>query len=603
VAPGTACSRAATTRTWIISDDLPLIVDPQLGHAPRVAYAERWAAALLLLMAVAMLGTIARKSITNDETVHIPAGYYHLVAGVFHLNSEHPPLAKMWAALPLLLIQPEQPPAADARAATAMELSLIATFRFWLDNVRRFEQISFWTRVPMIAVTIALGWLVFVTTRRLFGERAALLATVLFATEPTLLAHGRAVHTDVPAALAYLAFCLALGASWEAPSLRRATVLGLVSGVALATKFSLCALVGPVLAVSMGAQWWRAGPGAVRRRVAGHALVVAALALLVVNFVYGFQRPPLLPGDVRWVGMQTPAIVDPILRAIAWLSTLLPTYFLFGIYNVAAHDWHGHSAYLLGRYSDRGWWWYFPAAFALKTSLPFLLAALGGLGWGLWAAIRRRRRAAWLLVPPCLLYLALAMTGHINIGVRHLLPAYPFLIILGGAALDMLLRAPRARLLARAAVTGVLLWAGVEAVRAYPDYMTYMNPIARHEPRYRYLSDSNIEWGDEVKELADYLKSRGQTRVRAALLGGWLTLRMYGVELIDLLDRASGEVRTEYVALGASFLNGSTVPGAGPGSGRETNEARLNYFAAYRARTPEKVFAHAIYLYRVDARP
>jgi hypothetical protein len=587
-----------------LTGDSASALAPDSGHAPRVASAERWAAALLLLMAVAMLGTIARKSITNDETIHIPAGYYHLVAGAFHLNNEHPPLAKMWAALPLLLIQPEEPPLADDRAATALELSYHALSRFWRDNVRRFEQISFWTRVPMIAVTIALGWLVFVTTRRLFGERAALLATALFAAEPTLLAHGRAVHTDVPAALVYLAFCLTLCASWEGPSLRRATVLGLVSGVALATKFSLCVLVGLGLAVSVGAQWRRAGPGAARRRVVGHALVVSVLALLVVNLAYGFQRPALIPGDVRWVGIQTPAMVDPILRAIAWLSTLLPTYFLFGLYNVAAHDWHGHSAYLLGRYSDRGWWWYFPAAFVLKTSLPFLLVALGGLGWGLWAAIRRRRRAAWLLVAPCLLYLALAMKAHINIGVRHLLPAYPFLIILGGAALDALLRARRARPVARAAVIGVLLWAGLEAVRAYPDYMTYMNPIARYEPRYRYLSDSNVEWGDEVKELADYLKSRGQTRVRAALLGGWLTLRMYGVEFVDLFDRPPGEVpRTEYVALGASFLNGSTVPGAGPGSGRETNEARLDYFAAYRTRVPEKVFAHAIYLYRGDARP
>jgi hypothetical protein len=350
-----------------------------------VAYAERWAAALLLLMAVAMHGTIARKSITHDETTHIPAGYYQLVAGAFHLNNEHPPLARLWAALPLLLIRPEVPPLADDRTATAMELSYHAQMRFWLDNVRRFERISFWTRVAMIGVTIALGWIVFVITRRLFGARAALLATALFATEPTLLAHGRVVHTDVPAALAYLAFCLALYASWEAPSLRRATVLGLVGGVALATKFSLCALVGLGLAVSVGAQWWRAGPGAARRRVVGHALVAAALALLVVNLVYAFQRPALLPGDVRWVGIQTPAAVDAVLRAIAWLSALLPTYFLFGIYNVAAHDWHGHSAYLLGRYSDRGWWWYFPAAFVLKTALPCLLVALGGLGWGLWA--------------------------------------------------------------------------------------------------------------------------------------------------------------------------------------------------------------------------
>lgn len=569
-----------------------------------MAYADRWAGALLLLMAIAMLGTIARKSITNDETIHIPAGYYHLVASNFYLNNEHPPLAKMWAALPLLLVQPEEPPPVDDKAATAGELSFSVLSRFWPDNAARFEQISFWTRVPMIALTVALGWLVFLTTRRWFNDRAALLAVALFATEPTMLAHGRTVHTDVPAALVYLAFVLALYAYRGRPGPRQAALLGLISGAALATKFSLSVLVVPVLAVSVAAQLWQAGDGAARRRAAGHAVAVAALALLVVNLTYHFQRPALLPGDVQWVASQTPALSGPIMRGISWLSTLFPTYFLFGFYNVALHDSSGHSAFLLGRYSDTGWWWYFPAAFVLKTSLPFLVVAVAALGWGLWAAVGQRHRAARLLIVPCLLYLALAMKGHINIGVRHLLPAYPFLFILGGAVLDTLLQAPRAALIARAAVIGTLLWAGVEAFRAYPDYMTYMNQIAWREPRYQYLSDSNTEWGDEVKDLADYLKARGQTRVRAALLGGWLTLPLYGIGFVDMFDRPPGEVpQTTYVALGASFLNGSTVPGGGPGSGRDTNETRINYFAAYRGKTPEKVFAHSIYLYRVDARP
>jgi hypothetical protein len=327
------------------------------------------------------------------------------------------------------------------------------------------------------------------------------------------------------------------------------------------------------------------------------------VTLLVVNLTYHFQHPALLPGDVRWVASQTPALLGPIMRGIWWLSALFPTYFLFGFYNVAIHDWYGHSAFLLGRYSDAGWWWYFPAAFALKTSLPFLVVAVAALGWGLWAAVRQRHRAARLLIVPCLLYVALSMKGHINIGVRHLLPAYPFLFILGGAVLDKLLQAPRAALVARAAVIGTLLWAGVEAVRTYPDYMTYMNQIAWWEPRYQYLSDSNTEWGDEVKELADYLKARSQTRVRAALLGGWMTLPMYGIGFVDMFDRPADEVpQTAYVAIGASFLNGSTVPGGGPGSGRDTSERRINYFAAYRGKTPEKVSAHSIYLYRVDAR-
>jgi 4-amino-4-deoxy-L-arabinose transferase-like glycosyltransferase len=566
-------------------------------------HAEWWAGALLLLMAITLLATTERKSITNDETIHIPAGYYHLVAGDFQLNNEHPPLAKMWSAIPLLFLQPQEPPAADVNATTSGQLGFSVLSRFWLDNERLFERISFWARVPMIALTVALGALIFATARRVFNDRAAVFAVALFATEPTVLAHGRTVHTDVPAALVYLGFVLTLHRYLGRPELPRAALLGLAGGVALVTKFSLVALLVPLIGVVLAVRLWHTSDAAARRRIAGHACVVAALALLVVNLAYRFQRPPLSPGDVQWVASQTPALFGAIMRGIAWLSWIVPTYFLFGFYNVAIHDHYGHSAFLLGRFSDRGWWWYFPAAFALKTSLPFLGLAIATLAWALWAAIRQHHRAARILIVPCLLYVGLAMKGHINIGVRHLLPAYPFLFILGGAVLDRLLRATRFVLLARAAVAVTLLWAGLEAVRAYPDYMTYMNQLAWREPRYQYLSDSNTEWGDEVKELADYLKARGQTRVRAALLGGWLTLPRYGIGFVDLFDRPPGEIpATEYVAIGASFLNGSTVPGGGPGSGRDTSETRINYFAEYRRKTPEAVFAHSIYLYRVGAR-
>src|SRR5450432_2951826 len=75
-----------------------------------VRKAEAICGALLLFMAANLLVSISRKSITNDEIVHIPAGYYHLVAGEFQLNNEHPPLVKMWAALSLLFVQPDEPP-------------------------------------------------------------------------------------------------------------------------------------------------------------------------------------------------------------------------------------------------------------------------------------------------------------------------------------------------------------------------------------------------------------------------------------------------------------------------------------------------------------
>ena len=156
------------------------------------------------------------------------------------------------------------------------------------------------------------------------------------------------------------------------------------------------------------------------------------------------------------------------------------------------------------------------------------------------------------------------------------------------------------RIAARFAVVVALAWMCVEAGRAYPNYLPYMNELASARPHWQYLSDSNVEWGDDIGGLAEYLKARGETRVRAALLGGQVILPLYGVEFDDLLaGPGTVQPETNYVALGASYLNGSTVPGWSEGSGRETIEQQHQYFAAYRTRQPEAVFGTSIYLYRV----
>ena len=142
--------------------------------------AEAICAGLLFLMAVNMLGAISRKGITNDEIVHIPAGYYHLVAGDFQLNNEHPPLIKMWAALPLLFIQPnESPPTAEEKQGVYGTLTWSYEDRFWQANRREFETILFSTRVMMIVLAVGLGILTFAFTRSLFGPRAAVIAVAL----------------------------------------------------------------------------------------------------------------------------------------------------------------------------------------------------------------------------------------------------------------------------------------------------------------------------------------------------------------------------------------------------------------------------------------
>src|SRR5258705_7042256 len=170
-------------------------LDHRLGtfrHFVRAHQAEAICAGLLLLMAMNMLGAIARKGITNDEIVHIPAGYYHLVAGDFQLNNEHPPLIKMWAALPLLFIQPnESPPTAEEKQGVYGTLTWSYEDRFWQANRREFETILFSARLMMIVLAVGLGILTFAFTRSLFGPRAAGVAVALYTLEPTLLCPGR----------------------------------------------------------------------------------------------------------------------------------------------------------------------------------------------------------------------------------------------------------------------------------------------------------------------------------------------------------------------------------------------------------------------------
>src|SRR5882724_5501430 len=147
-----------------------------LAQALRWAWARRaevLCAALLFGMSLQMFAVIARKSITNDEIVHIPAGYYHLVAGEFQLNNEHPPLVKMWAALPLLIVQPDEPPAPKTESENFMERTWGFHDRFWHANQARFQTVTFWPRAMMIPITLALGALIFVFARKLFGETAA----------------------------------------------------------------------------------------------------------------------------------------------------------------------------------------------------------------------------------------------------------------------------------------------------------------------------------------------------------------------------------------------------------------------------------------------
>jgi 4-amino-4-deoxy-L-arabinose transferase-like glycosyltransferase len=562
-------------------------------------------ALLLALMALQMLAVIRRKSITVDEWVLIPAGFYHLTAGDYRPVQEHPPFAKTLAAAPLLLAGAQAPPIDEAPHDYGYFLDKFSDF--WQANAGQFDYLSFWARVPLIAVALLLGAFVFIFARRLWGGRAALFALALYTLEPTVLAHGRVVQTDIPSALAFLLFVFALYEYLKAPEALRAVYVGLAAGLAAVTKFSMVAL-GPVLCIVFAALLIFAPRKGLRRgAVAGHACALALAAVFAVNAGYFFHHTapePLehaLARSVLPLNVGGGALRAPLEAGYYALQVVFPADFVSGVGWQLGHAKAGHNAGLLGQYSRHGWWYYFPVAFALKTPLPILLLSLAGVAWALVRLKRKVEGRVLVLVLPLAFFTCLLMLSTINIGVRYYLPAYPFYFILAGAFLDDLLRRAGARRLAlvAAVASAVFCWVAVEAVRAYPDHMSYMNQLASRAPHWWYLSDSNVEWGDDVRDLALYLRARGEVRVGAALLN-WPVLELYGVEGADVFV-PPGETpeSPRYVAIGASLLNGSTVPGEFDNGVELTEDERVNYFDEYRRRTPEKIFGGSIYLYRV----
>jgi hypothetical protein len=187
--------------------------------------------------------------------------------------------------------------------------------------------------------------------------------------------------------------------------------------------------------------------------------------------------------------------------------------------------------------------------------------------------------------------------------VRYYLPAYPFFFLAAGVMLDDLLARARHGGRGRMAALVVVVafgWAAFEAARAFPDHMTYMNQLASGREHWWYLSDSNVEWGDDVRDLALYLRARGETRVGSAMLN-WQMLELYGVEQAAVFVPPGEEAEeTRYVALGASLLNGSTVPSDFDEGPTLDEDERVNYFDDFRRREPERIFGGSIYLYRME---
>ncbi len=487
---------------------------------------------MLLLAAFAFQATAAAldDSVTIDEYFHVPFGVHLLDTGDLTPDLMNPPLGKALLALPLVLWP-------DVFTSIHGVPAGSKAWAFQQANRDRYQSVILASRLVVIAAALALGVLVFAWASRLYGGTAGVVALVLFAFSSELLGQGHLATLDLLGTLFFTLTCFATWRMLDRPGPRAALALGTSLGVAILMKLS-CVVLIPVVVLALLA-------GAVRhRRPAawlGFAALAAGTAILALNLGYGFVGTGTPLSEAR---LTPGGPLAGLAQLLPGLPLPVPEPLVRGLDLTTTSGSSGTSGeptfFLAGELSAKGWWYYHLAAFGLKTSLPLLLLAIASV-----VLVFRRRvmksGEACLFVPVAALFLAAALTGALQIGVRHVMAAVPLLIIpAAGVAAPAFDRAMDGgtrglRRFGPAFLVGALLfWHVAGTVAVGPRYLQFFNEIAGGpEGGHRYLVDSNLECGQDLIRLKDWLDEKGLAEVPLAYFGR-VDPAVYGIQAVPL---------------------------------------------------------------------
>ncbi len=506
-------------------------------------------AVLLVLFFLQGICAILNTGMTSDEYLHIAAGASYWASRDFRMNTEHPPLTKSLAGMPLAIMKAKSP--IDSPAWKDKDQVAYAD-EFWKTNKERQRNLLTAARIPALLFSTLLGVFVFLMGWEIYNVKAGLLATALFAFEPNLIAHAALANSDVPIAMAVIATLYF--AFKFLKTLKTAHFVGLLIffGIAIATKYSGLLLFPVILLLywyllrNFPAQFHLpphilgikvpSKAGFIRGFVFVFAVAFwfAIAGALAIMASYCFKMTKInAENSPQYETLARETIPDfiPAKNSIIGISEKLPLpkEYLMGLYQVYMHNKVGHPAYLMGEFREKGWWYYFPAVFIYKVPLGILSLLLLSL-----VLMNRKDREVWieesLLVIPILAYVIPAFFSHINIGFRHLFYIYPLILIYASGVMSLTFKvkkfdpdefriggkqkAPQSgniKLLALHSIVGALfLYVVASNLMSAPNHLSYANELSGDSQHKAYLmSDSNLDWGQGLPALKRFMDKQG----------------------------------------------------------------------------------------------
>ncbi len=582
------------------------------------------------MLVVAVL-SIKDDSLTMDELAHIPAGYGYMHEKDYRLNPEHPPLLKDLAVIPLLF----------------MNLNFDKEFGAWKDDVNgqwamgwKFifdsgndtEKMIFWSRIPMILILLILGIYIFRWAKELFGPKPALFALFLFSFSPTFIAHGRYVTTDVGAAAAffiatyYFVKCLSAEASGEGGAkIKHLILAGIAFGIAQLIKFSLFLLVpffGLLLLIWIFIKW-RDGKRNLFKLFIVYSLkfiVILVIGYLVIFPLYQYHvlnyPPEKQVSDTE--SLMASHRVRPLANSLVWMADkpILRAYgqYLLGLIMVFQRAAGGNTTFFIGEVSNVAWPQYFPVVYAIKTPLVLhilTIIALLFIAWQIkkpfWKKIFTRTiksgkshfpELAMLIF--IIVYWVLSIKSNLNIGVRHVLPVFPFVYILISGQFKRIFEYAKNKkklFIVYCSLFIVLLaWYAISSLSIFPYYLTHFNELVGGAKNgYIYVADSNLDWGQDLKRLAKWLDENNIKKIKVAYFGGSDTNYYLGDKYEPWWgDKNPEEAKGSWLAISGTLLQGGRAIST---KGFDQSTMHYMWLNEYE---PVVVIGNSIFVYYID---
>ena len=545
---------------------------------------------LLAVMFFTAVFSMKDDALTFDELSHIPAGYSYLTQQDYRINPEHPPLIKDFAALPLLALDlnfPSEHSTWKQEQGPVWWLQFDFGTEFLFKSGNPANKIIFLARMQMILLLIFLGAFIFFWTRQLAGNKCALMALTLFSFSPTFLAHGRFVTTDIAASLGVVLATYFWLKFLKNPVRKNIFIAGIIFGIVMLFKFSLILLIPffGIITIIYPLLQKRENLSQYLKQTLKYVAMAFLVGIIAVVFVimpvyylHTINYPP--EKQAFDTSFTLSPEIEPLEQVCIWMADKPVIrglgHYMLGILMASQRTVGGNTVYFMEMVSASGWWFYFPIIFTLKTPLALLaliIIALLPCVWALktpfWSNTIKRTKQ-WIknnftefsMLVFLMIYWSFSMYGNLNIGVRHILPTFPFTYILICLGIKHLYQKAKEKQLQKvvcAIVLILLVWFTWSSIKTFPYYLSYYNELAGGtENGYKYAVDSNYDWGQDLKRLKIYLDNNNIDNFYIDYFGGANLDYYFGDRYTKWESRAPGSEfpKGNYLAVSVGSMQG-----------------------------------------------